>query len=54
MSDNLFYLCTNLVLSSDFVQSSVLKSIHIWHNIYFTSLYSKILYIFKHKISCPI
>lgn len=35
MSDNSFYLCTNLVLSSDFVQSSLLMSIHIWHNICF-------------------
>lgn len=32
--DEYFYLCTSFVLSSDFVQSTLLKSIIIWQNIF--------------------
>lgn len=35
---SIFYLCTSLVLSSDFVQSMQLKSITIWQSIFPTSL----------------
>jgi len=36
--DDGFYLCTNFVHSSDFVQSPLLKSITKWQSIFPTSL----------------
>ena len=47
------YLCTNIALSSDFVQSWLLKSIILWHNIIPTSFYIRFL-VNNDKFQIPI